>query len=93
MNYKVTVNGTNNYNVTFPRVERKKIVDVDDSGSVVVDGSTTLSGLDDVNTSGRQNNYLLIWNSATGKYDHIPASEVLDRADGIDDGAVDYGTF
>jgi hypothetical protein len=89
MKYQVTLNSINNYNVTFPRVERKKTVNVDDSGSE----SRILSELEDVNTTGRLNNYLLIWNATTQTYDHVPPSEVLDRSDGIDDGAVDYGTF
>jgi len=29
--YQVTVNSTSKYNVTFPRTERKKIVDVNDA--------------------------------------------------------------
>lgn len=93
MNYKVTLNSTNNYNVTFPRVERKKIIEVDDGATGTVIGATSLSGLEDVNVAGRQDNYMLIWNATTAKYDHIPASEVLDRADGTDDGVIDYGTF
>jgi hypothetical protein len=89
MKYQVTLNSANNYNVTFPRVERKKTVDVTSGGG----GSKVLSELEDVNTDGRLNNYLLIWNATTQTYDHVPPSEVLDRSDGVNDGAIDYGTF
>jgi hypothetical protein len=53
----------------------------------------SLSGLNDVDNSQKQNNYVLIWNAAAGKHEYVPTSEVLDRADGVDDGATSYGTY
>lgn len=89
MKYQVTVNGSNNIQIGIPIVRRKRI-DVTDAGG----GSPrALSELEDVNLLGRQNDYVLIWNASTAKYDHVPASEFLDRADGTDDGVIDYGTF
>ena len=90
MKYQVTVNGSNNIQIGIPIVRRKRI-DVTDAGGG--SGSRTLSELEDVNLLDRQNNYLLIWNASTARYDHVPASEILDRVDGTDDGVIDYGTF
>ncbi len=95
MKYQVTLSGNNNYNVTLPRVERKKLVDVDTTPQGIDFGDVDLSvsELTDVDSSNKQNNYVLIWNSVTQKHEYVPTSEVLDRADGVDDGATSYGTY
>lgn len=88
--YQVTVNSTSKYNVTFPRTERKKIVDVDDSPTTL---EANLANLDDVDATGRADQYFLVWNEAAGKHEYISAFEVVDRSDGVDDDVVDYGTY
>jgi len=88
--YQVTVNSTSKYNVTFPRTERKKIVDVDNSPTTL---EANLANLDDVDPTARQDQYFLMWNETTGKHEYISAFEVLDRSDGVDDDAIDYGTY
>ena len=95
MKYQVTLSGDNNYNVTLPRVDRKKLVDVDTTppGTDFGDVDLSVSELTDVDSSNKQNNYVLIWNSVTQKHEYVPTSEVLDRADGVDDGATSYGTY
>ena len=95
MKYQVTLSGNNNYNVTLPRVDRKKLVDVDTTppGADFGDVDLSVSELSDVDSSNKQNNYVLIWNSVTQKHEYVPTSEVLDRADGVDDGATSYGTY
>lgn len=93
MRYQVTLNGDNNYNITFPRVERKKLVDVDTTPIGSDFGDLSLSALEDVDASNKQNNYVLIWNATTQKHEYVPTFEVLDRADGVDDDTTSYGTY
>lgn len=88
--YQVTLSSTSKYNVTFPRTERRKIVDVDEAPVTL---EANLANLDDVDATGRADNYVLIWNAATQKHEYVPAFEVVDRADGVDDDAIDYGTY
>ena len=88
--YQVTLSSTSKYNVTFPRTERRKIVDVDEAPATL---EANLANLDDVDATGRADNYVLIWNATTQKHEYVPAFEVVDRADGVDDDAIDYGTY
>lgn len=93
MKYQVTLSGNNNYNVTLPRVDRKKLVDVDTTPPGADFGDVTLSTLGDVDNSNKQDNYVLIWNATTQKHEYVPTSEVLDRADGVNDDTNSYGTY
>ncbi len=95
MKYQVTLSGNNNYNVTLPRVDRKKLVDVDTTppGTDFGDVDLAVSELTDVDSSNKQDNYVLIWNATTQKHEYVPTSEVLDRADDVNDGSTSYGTY
>jgi len=88
--YQVTLSSTSKYNVTFPRTERKKIVEVDDAPRTL---EASLTDLDDIDATNRADNYVLIWNATTQKHEYVPTFEVVDRADGVDDDAIDYGTY
>ena len=88
--YQVTLSSTSKYNVTFPRTERRKIVDVDEAPVTL---EANLANLDDVDATGRADQYFLIWNEATGKHEYVSAFEVADRSDGVDDDLIDYGTY
>ena len=88
--YQVTVNSTSKYNVTFPRTERKKIVDVNDAPVTL---EANLANLDDVDPTLRQDQYFLMWNASTGKHEYVSAFEVADRSDGVDDDIIDYGSY
>lgn len=88
MNYQVTVHNSSNIGVTIPSAQtKKKIVDVDTSNS------SSISDSSDVNTTSRQNNSILIWNATTQKHEYISPSNLLDIADGVNDDAIDYGTY
>lgn len=89
MKYQVTLNSNSNIQVGIPRIETKT-VDVT-VGTVEIIGSIT--DLDDVNPQNRNNNYVLVWNESLKKHVYVPPSEILDRADDVDDGALDYGTY
>lgn len=91
MNYQVTlgkhsyVNNTMNYQVTLGK-----------SGNIKVDVNTSpdsISTLNDVDDSNKQNNYLLVWNESAQKHEYISPFELVDRADGVNDDAVDYGVY
>lgn len=88
MKYTVTLKANENIDIGFKRPTVKR-VNVD-SASLV---SVSLSQLYDVNPVDKQNNYILMWDSATQKHVYVPPSEVLDRADGVDDGSLDYGIY
>ena len=47
----------------------------------------------DIDITARANNTLLIYNSATQTYIHVPASQIVDLADTVDDDSYDAGTF
>lgn len=89
MKYQVTLHNSSNIQVSLPRTT-KKIVDVD---TIRVDVSGGIGNLDDVDSLNRQDNYILIWNESTQKHEYVPAFELLDRADGTDDDAIDYGSY
>jgi hypothetical protein len=93
MKYQVTLNDNNNYNITFPRVERKKLIDVDVTPTGQDFGDVNLSNLGDVDSSNKQNNYVLIWNADEQKHEYVSTFEIIDRADGVDDGTISYGTY
>lgn len=64
---------------------------------VVASGKGTIGNLaqiaTDIDTTARANNTILIYNSATQTYIHVPASQIVDLADNVDDGSYDAGTF
>lgn len=86
MKYQVTLHNASNIQVTFPSTSVKKIVDVDTSANRISEST-------DVDTTTQQDNGILVWNSTTQKHEYISPSEILDRADDVDDGALDYGTY
>ena len=47
----------------------------------------------DVDITNRGNRTFLMYNSATGKYEHIDAAQIVDLADNIDDDSYDAGSF
>ena len=63
-----------------------KVVASNTSVSVSAVGSSS-----DVDTSARSTNTFLMYNGT--EYIHVPASEILDLADTVDDSSIDYGSF
>jgi hypothetical protein len=53
----------------------------------------SLEQLDNVDTSNIQNNYVLMFDSETQTFKFVSPAEVLDKADGVDDGSLNYGTY
>jgi hypothetical protein len=74
-----------NYKVKLQQSETIKI-DVNTS-------PVSVKTLYDVDSSNRQNNYVLIWNEVTKKHEYVHPSEILDRADGVDNDSLDYGLY
>lgn len=95
MKYNVSVSSSSNLNVEVKNFRIKKSVDVDTAVDVIIQPADqiSLSELSDVNPTDKQNNYLLMWDAATQKHVYVPPSEVLDRADGVNDDSLDYGSY
>jgi hypothetical protein len=88
MKYQVTLHNAGNVQVTFPTASIKKSVNVDTTPS-----NDKISDLNDVDDSAKQNNGVLIWNEGTQKHEYVLPFELLDLADGVNDDAIDYGTY
>ena len=55
--------------------------------------ANTIGGASDVDTSARANYTVLMYDTNTNSYIHVPASQVVDMADGVDDDAYDGGIW
>lgn len=47
----------------------------------------------DIDTTNRANRTFLMYNSSTGKYEHVDAFQIVDLSDSIDDDSMDAGSF
>ena len=88
MKYKVTVISENLYDVKVSTERQISSIEVDTAPRL-----SSLGEIEDIDTSNLQNNRILIYNSSTQKYEFVDPSEILDRADGVDDGSLDYGNY
>jgi len=55
--------------------------------------ANTVGGASDVDTSARAANTVLMYDGVTNTYIHVPTSQIVDLADGVDDDAFDGGLF
>jgi len=55
--------------------------------------ANSIGGASDVDVSARGNYTVLMYDTTSNTYIHVPASQVVDMADGVDDDAFDGGTF
>ncbi len=74
---------------------RKPTVNLDVSSSNEIN---TISELDDVDITDRNEGYVLIWNQNRLLHEYVPPFEIVDRSDSDDpvqpgDNAIDYGTY
>lgn len=93
MKYNVSVSSSSNIDVTVKNYRIKKSADVNTNFEITASSETFLSNLSDVNPTDKSNNYVLMWDAATQKHVYVPPSEVLDRADGVNDDSLDYGSY
>jgi len=47
----------------------------------------------DIDITNRANRTFLMYNSSTGKYEHVDAAQIVDLSDNIDDDSYDAGNF
>ena len=92
-NYQVTVSTSSNYDIGTKKASVKPIDVNTDTIAQTVDGITEISQMTDVNQNNKQNNYVLIWDEVNQEHIYVSPFEILDRADGTDDDAIDYGTY
>ncbi len=78
------------YQVTFNPRTKSKVVKVD---TVVAETKGNMSNLNDVDSSNKNNNYVLVWDQFSQKHIYVDPSEILDRADNVNDDSLDYGTY
>lgn len=95
--YQITLENSSNIQIGLPRATTKKLVDVN---LIKADITGSVSDLQDVDSSNRQEGYVLIWNASRGKHEYVPPFVVVDRADSSlgqpvapADDYIDYGTF
>jgi len=55
--------------------------------------ANSIGAATDVDTTARSNYSVLMYDTTTSKYIHVPAAQVVDMADGVDDDAYDGGTW
>jgi len=55
--------------------------------------ANSIAAATDVDTNARANRTFLMYDTATSKYIHVPADQVVDLADGVDDDAYDGGVW
>ncbi len=77
-----------NYDVT---VSSKKFVSSVNTANL--NFPVNLADLNDVDSLDKQNNYVLIYDASIQKHRYIPASQILNLADGVDDDSLDYGSY
>lgn len=99
MAYNITVNKGRSANVvsaTVTNFARNVVISNPGIGAPVAgDGSgiTHISAAADIDNTSRQDGYFLVWNESLARHQYISAFEILDRSDGTDDDALDYGTY
>ena len=55
--------------------------------------ANSIASATDVDTSARAGNTVLMFDSTSNTYIHVPTSQIVDLADGVDDDAFDGGLF
>lgn len=95
--YQITLHNSSNIQVGIPTPTSRRLVDVD-LLQLDIQGST--DNLADIDTTNRQEGYVLIWNAVRGVHEYVPPFVVVDRADSSlgqpvapADDYIDYGTF
>jgi len=73
------------------RVGQQNAVRIASTGAVTTGPLAQMAT--DVDTTARANRTFLMYDSASQSYIHVPADQILDLADNIDDESYDAGTF
>ena len=63
--------------------------------SVTVNTTPTIKfdQIQDVDVTNIQNNQVIMYDQVTQKYKFVNPSEILDRADDVDNNAIDFGSY
>lgn len=88
-NIKVRVGQQNTIGVRVGQQNAIKVI----SSNLASTGDIYLSEVNDIDITNRSNRTFLMYDSATQKYVHVNAAQVVDLADGIDDDSFDGGSF
>lgn len=99
MSYHITVNNGRSANIvstTITNFTTDVVISNPGIGVPVAgngSGITHISAAVDIDNTSRQDGYFLVWNESLARHQYISAFEILDRSDGTDDDALDYGTY
>ena len=58
-----------------------------------VASQVTVGSITDIDLTGLQDKYVLMYDATSQKWKPVPSAQVADLADNVDDDAVDYGTW
>jgi hypothetical protein len=89
MKYKVIVVSGNSYNVKVTTKQQISSINVNSVPSKL----QSLNEIGDVDVSNIQNNYVMMYDVSTQTFKFVHPSEVLDRADDVNDDSLDYGSY
>ena len=87
MPIKVSTNASSTVQVRVGQQNAIKVV------SSSLSSSGNLANINDIDASNRGNLSMLMYNSSTGKYEHVSPFHVVDMSDSVQDSAMDGGTF
>lgn len=83
---------TNSNQITV-RVGQQNAIKVVAANSAATLSLEKLENVNDIDTTNRSNNTLIMWDSLTETYKHVDPAQILDLADNIDNESIDYGSF
>jgi len=84
---------TNSNQITVRVGQQNAIKVVAANSSAATLNLEKLENVNDIDTTNRSNNTLIMWDSLTETYKHVDPAQILDLADNIDNESIDYGSF
>jgi hypothetical protein len=84
---------TNSNQITVRVGQQNAIKVVAANSSAATLSLEKLENVNDIDTTNRSNNTLIMWDSLTETYKHVDPAQILDLADNIDNESIDYGSF
>lgn len=84
MNYKVKLNTSNNIHVAVKNATVKKLVEI---------STIPTSSYVNVDTTNRQNNSVLVYDSTNNIHKYLQPQQIIDLVDGSLDNVIDYGSY
>ena len=87
------VKNTNPITIRIGQRTVKKVVASEKAATTTLATLQELEQVQDIDVSQRADNTFLMYDTASQKYLHVDAAQIVDLADSVDDDAFDAGTF